>query len=86
MSKLTRSVISIGLFAMAVACTPTKEVEYVLNYEVCKQMASNPDHPYWKQPIVVQGCEMIIYDVEVGEGNEMPPPMEDVELPPEDEE
>lgn len=36
--------------------------EYELNYENCRAMAENPDHPYRQEPIAVQGCETILFE------------------------
>lgn len=61
-----RSLITAALvLAFLSACTPTKHEEYELSYEECKKMRVDKNHRFWKQPIAVQGCEMIIFEVEV---------------------
>lgn len=55
------------VIAFLSACTPTKQEEYELSYEECKNMQADKSHRFWKQPIAVQGCELIIFEVEVVE-------------------
>lgn len=65
---MERSLITAALvLAFLSACTPTKHEEYELNYEECKNMRADKNHRFWKQPIAVRGCEMIIFEAEVGE-------------------
>ena len=59
-------IIAALVLAFLSACTPTKhDDEYELSYEECKKMRADKNHRFWKQPIAVQGCEMIIFDTEV---------------------
>ena len=44
----------------------SKELEYALDYPSCKEMRQDKSHPYWKEPIAIQGCEFIIFEEEVG--------------------
>ena len=61
--------ISLGLVIIAVmfvsSCASTSQDEYELSYEECKNMRADKNHRFWKQPIAVQGCELIIFEVEV---------------------
>jgi hypothetical protein len=56
-------VIATAIFASA--CASTTPEEYELSYEECKNMRADQNHRFWKQPIAVQGCELIIFEVEV---------------------
>ena len=47
------------------ACASTTPEEYELSYEECKNMRADKNHRFRKQPIAVQGCELIIFEVEV---------------------
>lgn len=58
-----RLVIVVVMFASA--CTSTKHEEYELGYDKCKSMRADKNHRFWRQPIAVQGCELIIFEVEV---------------------
>lgn len=72
-SKIWRQRSSLRIqFAMAItaliftsACASTSQDEYELSYEECKNMSADKNHRFWKQPIPVQGCELIIFEVEV---------------------
>lgn len=47
------------------ACASTTPEEYEFSYEECKNMRADKNHRFWKQPIAVQGCELIIFEFEV---------------------
>ncbi len=38
-------------------------------------MLSDKNYLYWNQPIAVQGCEKVVFDIEIGDGNESLPLM-----------
>lgn len=54
----------IATVIFASACASTTHEEYELSYEECKNMRADKNHEFWKQPIAVQGCELIIFEVE----------------------
>lgn len=57
---------TIGLSFMLCGCWPTKErYEFELSLESCYAMKNDHSHPYWKQPIAVQGCDMLISEFEM---------------------
>lgn len=61
------------LFATALlaSCAITdKGDEYELTLESCYAMKSDNEHPFWKQLIAVQGCEMLISEYELKKVNE----------------
>ncbi len=75
----------VAIASMIYGCSNSKKENVVieLSYENCKAMLSDKKHPYWNQPIAVQGCEMVVFDAEMGDGNKSLPPM-DLEGSPED--
>jgi hypothetical protein len=54
----------LGVLIAGCAGEPVKPKEYELNYENCKAMAEDPNHPYRKEPIAIQGCEMILFEAQ----------------------
>lgn len=56
----------LGLPLLIVSCTLTnKNEEYELSTESCYAMKEDKSHRYWKQPIAVQGCELLISEHEM---------------------
>lgn len=57
--------VAICVAPLTSGCAPTKQEEYELSYDECKRMQSDESHRFWKQPIAIQGCELIISEVEI---------------------
>ena len=55
----------IGAAMIAGCATGNSSDEYELTLESCYDMQSDKEHPYWEQPIAVQGCEMLISEYEM---------------------
>lgn len=49
-----------------VGCSTAKDNEsFELTLESCYEMKADKTHRYWKQPIAVQGCELLITEYEL---------------------
>ncbi len=83
-SKHTLSKASLVLCTVLVSsCSTVEEPEYEefsLDYESCMEMQKDKNHRYWNNKTAIQGCEFIIQDVLYGNGDQLPPEMEGVEL------
>lgn len=48
-----------------IGCSNTKDSEsFELTLTSCYEMRADKTHRYWKQPIAVQGCDLLIMEYE----------------------
>lgn len=56
------------IFLLFIGCSSTESNEsFELTLTSCYAMKADKNHRYWKQPIAVQGCEMLITEYELKE-------------------
>ena len=64
-------ILFVFLSLLFIGCSSTKSNEsFELTLTSCYAMKADKAHRYWKQPIAVQGCEMLITEYELKEVEE----------------
>ena len=59
-------IIFVFLSLIFISCSSTKGNEsFELTLKSCYEMKADKTHRYWKQPIAVQGCELLITEYEL---------------------
>lgn len=54
------------LSLLFIGCSSTKDNEsFELTLTSCYEMKADKTHRYWKQPIAIQGCELLITEYEL---------------------
>jgi hypothetical protein len=64
----TKEIFFVFLSLLFIGCTSTKgDDSFELTLTSCYAMKADKAHRYWKQPIAVQGCGMLINEYELKE-------------------
>jgi hypothetical protein len=65
---VSMKIIFVVLSLSLIGCNYTKKNDsFELTLTSCYAMKADKSHRYWKQPIAVQGCEMLITEYELKE-------------------